>query len=78
MIRSYAQDALETESLEDFPPDQEAAQQFLNRVRETRKQDYPALGEGDDIRFMGSDISGGALIAGGRMIHLAAFDATGQ
>jgi len=78
LIRSYALDALETESFEYFPPDPDAAQQFLSRVRETRKQAYPAVGEGQDLRFMGSDISGGALIAERRVIHLAAFDSTGR
>ena len=76
LIRSYALDALEHETCAPVTPNPVVAQQFLERVREARRESYPALGEGEDVRFMAFDISGGALIAEDRVVHLAAFDYT--
>ena len=36
-----------------------------------------ALGEGDDLRLSGKAMTGGALLAEGRIVHLAAFDIQG-
>lgn len=74
LIESYAMDALEQESVESVAPQPEAAQQFLQRIRNAPRQSYLALGEGEDVRFMEDTVSGGALIADGRVVHLAAFD----
>ena len=74
LIESYAMDALEQDSVESVAPQLEAAQQFLRRIQDAPRQSYPALGEGEDVRFMTDTMSGGALIADGRMVHLAAFD----
>ena len=74
LIRSYAIDALEQESVESVTPQSAAAQQFLRRIQNAPRQSYPALGEGEDVRFMEDTVSGGALIANGLVVHLAAFD----
>jgi hypothetical protein len=34
---------------------------------------FPALGEGEDIRLSGEGLAGGALAAGGRVVHLASY-----
>lgn len=74
LIESYAMDALEQESVAPVAPQSEDAQQFLRRIQKAPRQFYPALGEGEDVRFMADTVSGGALIADGRVVHLAAFD----
>lgn len=74
LIKSYAMDALEQESVEVVAPQPVVAQQFLQRIQNAPRQFYPALGEGEDVRFMEDTVSGGALIADGRVVHLAAFD----
>jgi hypothetical protein len=74
LIKSYAIDALEQELVASVAPQSEAAQQFLQRIQNSPRQFYPALGEGEDVRFIANTVSGGALIADGRVVHLAAFD----
>ncbi len=42
--------------------------------RGTRASDqHAALGEGEDIRLKGDGFAGGALAAGGRVVHLAGY-----
>jgi len=78
LVRSYALDALETadEMAGDDSPEPVAAEaeRFLARLRAAAAQRFKAVGEGDDIRLSGEGIAGGALEAGGRIIHLAGFE----
>ena len=39
---------------------------------------FPAIGEGSDVRLTGTDVSGAALVADGRVIHLSAFPIDGR
>ncbi len=39
---------------------------------------FDALGEGDDLRLSGEAMAGGALLAEGRIVHLAVFDIQGE
>jgi hypothetical protein len=77
LVRSYALDALETadeEAGDDSPePVAADAERFLARLRAAAAERFKAVGEGEDIRLTGKGISGGALEAGGRIIHLAGF-----
>ncbi|MGH8687983.1 MAG: ARPP-1 family domain-containing protein, partial [Burkholderiales bacterium] len=42
------------------------------RVGAAGAERFAALGEGEDIRLSGEGLAGGALAAGGRLVHLAA------
>jgi hypothetical protein len=74
LVRAYALDAVERKA--DEPPAvpcERDARAFLNLLWATHAERFKALGEGEDIRLTGQGIAGGALAAGGRLVHLAAF-----
>jgi len=73
LVRSYALDALETMSPAASPASEAAVREFLERVAVTPCKRFSALGEGEDLRFSGRKIAGGALASGGHVVHLAAF-----
>ena len=73
LVRAYALDAIETPALEPRVPSATDAQAFLDLVWATHAERFPALGEGDDVRLTGAGLAGGALLADGRLVHLAAF-----
>lgn len=66
LVGSYAMDAIEE-------PDEAAVRDFLSRIGGSDLQSFPAVGEGQDLRLHGRGISGGALLADGRLVHLSAF-----
>jgi hypothetical protein len=77
LLRSYGLDALDRSMSK--PSGQETqctsteAQAFLNRVTTAKAEEFPAIGEGQDIRLAGRNLTGAALAADGRIIHLSAF-----
>jgi hypothetical protein len=74
LVRAYGLDAIERKA--DAPPasaSESDARAFLDLLCATHAERFKALGEGEDIRFTGQGIAGGALAAGGRLVHLAAF-----
>lgn len=76
LIRSYALDALDASlGKETGPkiPSAVDASEFLNRVGQARQENFPALGEGEDIRFSARDLTGAALAKKERVVHLSAF-----
>lgn len=74
LVSSYALDAIETAaSGRSVAPSLEEVREFLERIATAAGESFEALGEGTDIRFNGGGISGGALAAGGRVVHLAGF-----
>lgn len=78
LVRSYALDALETFAGEPVAPAEDEARSFLERLRNAAAERAPALGEGEDIRLTGNGIAGGALVADGRVVHLAGFQVDGE
>ncbi|HEY3331857.1 MAG TPA: DUF6569 family protein [Capsulimonadaceae bacterium] len=72
LVRSAALDAL-VSSAGGPPPIGDAAW-FMDRVRRSRTLRFASAGLGEDIRLCADRLSGGALIAGGRVVHLCAFD----
>jgi len=83
LLRSYGLDALdragsagekEGKPTADVGPNDVEA--FLQKVSGGEMKRYPAIGEGDDIRLSNIGVTGAALAARGRVIHLSAF-ATG-
>jgi hypothetical protein len=73
LVRGYALDAIERAPGEQPAPPERDARAFLDLVAATHGERFKALGEGEDIRLTGQSIAGGALAAGGRLVHLAAF-----
>jgi hypothetical protein len=73
LVRSYAFDALETDDGKARAPSAKAVERFLAKVRAAVAERFDALGEGEDIRLSGDGVAGGALAAGGRVVHLAGF-----
>jgi hypothetical protein len=72
-VTSYAVDALEQEK-EAPAPTEAAVQKFIERMKAAAVQQYPAIAEGEDLRLTGKGLAGGALVAEGRVVHLAAFE----
>lgn len=73
LVRSYAFDALETAGGKPRTPTVKAVERFLARMQAAAEERFAALGEGEDIRLSGKGVAGGALAAGGRVVHLAGF-----
>jgi hypothetical protein len=76
LLRSYALDAVEAPRL--APASPAAATAFLACVRGAMPMTQPAVGMGKDIRLTGDGISGAALWAERRYIHLCAFTTNGS
>ncbi len=79
LLRSYGLDALDrarsgaaTAGARRTPSRARAAA-FLRRVSRANEEQFPALGEGQDLRLTGPSLTGGALAVDGRVVHLSAF-----
>ncbi len=75
LVRSYALDAIETEAGRTLVPTEAEVRLFLDSIRNAAAERFTAIGEGEDIRLTGDGVSGGALAANGRVVHLAGFAA---
>jgi hypothetical protein len=74
VVRAYALDALKGKADElHAAPSERDARAFLDLLWAMHAERFKALGEGEDIRLTGRGVAGGALAAGGRLVHLAAF-----
>lgn len=73
IVRSYAMDAIEASAAEAKPPVEEAVRRFLDEMKAAALERFPALAEGEDLRIESDAVAGGALYAGGRIVHLCAF-----
>jgi hypothetical protein len=73
LVRSYAFDALETDNGKARAPSAEQVERFLAQMQAAAEERFAALGEGEDIRLSGKGVAGGALMAEGRLVHLAGF-----
>ena len=73
LARSYALDAIETSAGKPLAPSAAEVQRFLESIKAAAAERFDALGEGEDIRITGAGVAGGALAAGGRVVHLAGF-----
>jgi hypothetical protein len=78
LVRSYALDALDAPREKTEAARREAASELLARVAQTQSFGQPALGLGKDIRLTSPSISGAALWAEDRYIHICAFSANGR
>jgi ARG and Rhodanese-Phosphatase-superfamily-associated Protein domain len=73
LIRSYALDAIDSQELDSTEIDLSDPMQLVAGIKEAETKSFEAIGEGDDIRLIHNALTGGALIARERLIHLCAF-----
>ena len=73
LIESYALDAVDQQFRGESEKSSVDATQFLSQIQQANPETYPGVGEGEDFRFDNGELSGGALVANERVIHLCAF-----
>ena len=73
LVRSYAMDAVETRKDATVAAAEQDVRRFLESLKTATAERFAALGEGEDIRLSGAEIEGGALMADGRLVHLAGY-----
>ncbi|MGQ0656005.1 MAG: ARPP-1 family domain-containing protein, partial [Betaproteobacteria bacterium] len=73
LVRANAMDALETAGRPASPPSPEEVQAFLAKVQRADAETFKALGDGEDVRLRGKSVAGAALLAEGRVVHLAGY-----
>ncbi len=78
LVRSYALDALDADPTANEPTSVEAVGAFITQIGAAQSFAKQALGLGKDVRFNGPDISGAALWAQERYVHLCTFAKNGQ
>jgi len=77
LVRSYALDAIDARGEEDRSTE-ETVSDFLAEIAASRQDRFPAVGVGEDVRLNGTRLTGAALEAMGRVVHLCAFRLTGE
>jgi hypothetical protein len=74
IVRSYALDAIDARvQTPPCPAQPSDAAAFLDVVAQAGTEVFPAIGIGEDVRFQADGLTGGALAAEGRIVHLSAF-----
>lgn len=73
LIRSYALDALDDLEAAAEPPSSGQFDEFLRKVAQAPSFTRPATGLGKDVRFDGGGVTGAALWAEERYIHICGF-----
>ena len=73
LVRSYALDAIDNRVDKPSTPSTANAQELLQVATKASAKAFPAIGKGEDVRYLEADITGGGLIADGRLVHLSAF-----
>jgi hypothetical protein len=75
LVKSYALDALDAPPAQGEPAGHSTFSDLLTRVAAAQRFTQPAVGLGEDVRLSGSSVSGAALWAEERYIHICAFAA---
>jgi hypothetical protein len=78
LVRSYALDALDADPTQHEPAIVEAACALITQIGAAQSFAEQGLGLGKDVRFNGPEISGAALWAQERYIHLCTFAKNGK
>jgi hypothetical protein len=73
LIRSYALDALELPQMQTDPCSAGHFQEFISKASEAPAFTRPAVGLGKDVRFQEVGVTGAALWAEERYVHVCAF-----
>ena len=72
LVQSYALDAIDGGEKESRP-EGASAERLLKDAASATAEHFPAVGEGEDLRLRGERLSGGALVADDRVVHLCVF-----
>lgn len=73
LIRSFALDAIELNTIKPYQAKIEDAENLLKKSTSANISTYPGIGEGDNIRLQGEEVVGGALALDNKVIHLSVF-----
>ena len=73
LVRSYALDAIDRQDLSRASVRVNRREALIDGVKSSESAVFPAIGEGEDVRLSGLDLTGAALVARNRTIHLSAF-----
>ena len=71
LVRSYALDAIDRQQ-QRTPAASQDGKRLIDAVMSSQSAVYPAIGEGEDVRLSGSDLTGAGLVARDRAIHVSA------
>ena len=74
LVGSYAVEAVLRKKGRSKETTDAVASDFLEKVAAAKGEAYAGLGEGEDVRLSANELSGGALVAEDRVVHLAAFN----
>lgn len=74
LIRSYALDAIDQQEPVYTKSDLLDVNRFITAIEKANTESFEAIGEGDDIRITHHELTGGALVAYNRLIHLCVFN----
>jgi hypothetical protein len=75
LVRSYALDAIDRQARVNPAVQLTEASTLIDDIASSRFAVFPALGEGHDVRFESRRVTGAALAARGRAVHVSAFAA---
>jgi hypothetical protein len=78
LVESFALDAIDNQGAKNVGDGMERAGGFLEETSRAEVARFPAVGEGEDLRLRGNRLAGGALVKGGRVIHLCVFRIAGD
>ena len=78
LVRSYALDALDADPTTKEPTSFEAVRTLVTQIGAAQSFTEHAIGLGKDVRFNGQDISGAALWALERYVHVCTFAKNGK
>ena len=73
LLKSFALDAIDVDQPVTCVPAAEIAKAFLEHLAAASAETFAALGDGEDVRLQGTDVVAGALVADGKLRHLAGF-----
>ena len=77
LLKGFALDAIDVRQPLDAMPAAAIARDFIARLMASSAETFAALGEREDVRLAGADVVAGALVADGRVRHLAGFRTAG-
>ena len=72
LVQSYALDAIDAGDREG-KAEKQSAKKLIEDAHNAAVEQFPAVGEGDDLRLRGKRLSGGALVVEERIVHLSVF-----
>ncbi len=73
LVRAYASEVLGEVDTGTVAPSRTTLQEFLHKVSTQRADEYPAVGNGTELRISGGGLDGSALVIEDRLLHLVVF-----